>query len=90
MFLGVTKTPDLPDGSPGPELIFLENDSKAITLSLASGNPTDYFLINIVGNAVVLKPVTLKPGPRADGKATEIAEIQADGKIVGNAEVPKP
>lgn len=83
MFLGVAKDDD------GNPVIFLENDSNAIALSLASGVDTDYFLINIVGNAVVLKPVTLKPGPRADGQATEIVEILADGKTVGNAEVPK-
>lgn len=84
MFLGVRKDDD------GNAQVFLENDSKAVALSLASGNPTDYFLIRIVGQAVTLQPVTLKPGPRADGQAMEIAEIQAAGNIVGSAEVPKP
>ena len=84
MFLGVAKDDD------GIERIFLENNTEAIVLSLESGFDVDYFLINIVGKIVTLKPVTLKAGPRVRGRVLEVAEITADGKIVGNAEVEKP
>lgn len=83
MFLGVRK-----DDDDNPT-IFLENNSEAIAFSLGIGNPVNYFLINIVNNAVTLKPITIKGGPRAAGKVMEIVDIQAGNDIVGSAEVPK-
>ncbi len=89
MFLGRAETPDLPDGTPGPDRVFLEGDADRVVRSLEAGDPTEYFFIRIDTPATALQPVTLKPGPRAAGRELDIAEIVAGGDVVGSAEVER-
>jgi len=95
VFIGRAKTDDIPDPNdptktiPGPDRIFLEHDSDAVTRSLEAGDAIKYFLIRKDQPATALQPVTLKPGPRAPGRELEIAEIVAGGVVVGEAEVIK-
>jgi len=81
MFLGRAKDDDNNDR------VFLENDAELVVQSLESGDLTEYFFIRIQANAVTLQPVSLKAGPRAPGSSFDIAEIQANGVVVGSAEV---
>ncbi len=89
MFLGRAETPDLPDGTRGPDRVFLEGDADNVVRSLESGDPTEYFFIRIDTPATTLQVVTLKPGPRAPGRELDIAEIVAGGDTVGSAEVER-
>lgn len=89
MFLGRAKTPDLPDGTPGPDRVFLEGDADNVVRSLEAGIETEYFFIRTDQPATTLQPVTLKPGPRAPGRDLDVAEIIAGGVVVGSAEVER-
>ena len=89
VFLGRAAVPDNPDGTPNEDRVFLERDDDAVTRSLESGDPTEYFVIRKGQPATTLQKVTLKPGQRAPGRALEIAVIVAGGRDVGDAEVEK-
>ena len=89
MFLGRAKTDNLPDGSPGPDRVFLEDSSSIVAADIIAGKEIEYFHIALTRGATTLNPVTLKGGARRAVAAHEVAEIIADGKIVGETEVIK-
>ena len=95
MFLGRVKTPDIPDPEnpgetiAGPDRVFLEGDADLVVRSLNADIDTEYFFIRLTPSNVALQPVKLKSGPRAAGRLLDIAIIEANGVVVGNAEVER-
>ena len=95
MFLGRAKTDAIPDPDnpgetiTGPDRVFLEGDADLVVRSLHGGIDTEYFFIKLTPGNVALQPVKLKSGPRTPGRELDIAEIVANGVVVGDAEVER-
>lgn len=95
MFLGRAPTPDIPDPQnpdqtiPGPDRVFLEGDADNVTRALEAGTDAEYSFIKLTPGNMVLQKVKLKSGPRAPGRQLDIAEIEANGVVVGDAEVER-
>lgn len=84
MFIAQLKAPE------GESKLFVEDDAEQIALNLARIKDGEelhlkYFEVVDNGTTLMLKPVKLKAGARATAPAKELVEIEADGKVVGQA-----
>jgi hypothetical protein len=98
MFLGIAKTDDIPGpdvrGNPGPDIpgpnrIFLENEPDEVAHNIENDPDIVYYFIDDSADPPVLQLVSIKAGARREARVMEIAELEAGGVDICDAEIER-